>query len=397
MRSLLKLKVLASSQALRYALPFLAGSVLALGCGGENQASTPISVRTLLNLPEHAQEPWVPENNPLTPEKIELGRHLFYDQKLSANQTQSCASCHRPELAFADGKKVSIGSTGDVLDRNSMGLANVAYASTYTWASDGLTSLELQIAIPLVNENPTELGVHDGLREEVLRRFEDDPTYLSLFSAAFPDSDSGPNINKIILALASFCRSLVSFGSAYDQFLAGNRDAMTEQQLLGMSLFFDHRFECFHCHTGINLSNSYRDTNSQDIRRAFFNNGLYNVDGEGSYPSRDQGLANLTGDPNHRGLFRPPILRNVALTAPYMHDGSIETLREVVEHYAGGGRLIESGPHAGDGRMSPLKSTLVPGFQATSAEIDALVAFLESLTDESFINNPKHLAPLPHE
>src|SRR5690606_29688916 len=116
-----------------------------------------------------------------------------------------------------------------------------------------------------------------------------------------------------------------------------------------------------------------------------FNNGLYNVDGEGGYPEHDQGLYELTFNPNQRGMFRPSSLRNVGLTAPYMHDGSITTLREVVEHYAAGGRVIVDGPFAGDGRVSPLKSGLVRGFEATDEEIDAVVAFLESLTDDDFV------------
>ncbi|MEM7676805.1 MAG: di-heme enzyme, partial [Myxococcota bacterium] len=147
-------------------------------------------------------------------------------------------------------------------------------------------------------------------------------------------------------------------------------------------------FECFHCHGGFNLSTSFRahDTDAGAIRFPFFNNGLYNVDGEGSYPARDQGLYDLTLDPDDRGLFRPQGLRNVAMTPPYMHDGSIETLREVVVHYTRGGRLIESGPDAGDGRISPLKSGLVRPFAATEAEIDAVVAFLEALTDETFLH-----------
>jgi cytochrome c peroxidase len=130
------------------------------------------------------------------------------------------------------------------------------------------------------------------------------------------------------------------------------------------------------------------------VQYPFFNNGLYNVDGKGSYPPYDQGLYDLTLNPEHRGLFRPQSLRNVAKTAPYMRDGCIPTLREVVLHYAAGGRAIESGSYAGDGRRSPLKSGLVRGFQVTEEEIDDMVAFLESLTDPSFLTNPAFAAPV---
>ncbi len=140
---------------------------------------------------------------------------------------------------------------------------------------------------------------------------------------------------------------------------------------------------------------AYRDADTLpgSISYPFFNNGLYNVDGEGAYPAQDQGLFDLTFNPEHKGLFRPQGLRNIALTAPYMHDGSIATLREVIEHYAAGGRLIEEGPFAGDGRVSPLKSGLVRGFSLSEQEFADVLAFLESLTDTSFVENPAYANP----
>lgn len=367
---------------------FVVCAVLLAGCASESGPEHPEhedEIRTLLGLPEHFELPAIPDYNPPTAAKIELGRRLFYERRLSANETQSCADCHEQSLAFADGLKTPTGSTGTVLVRNSMGLANVAYNNSYTWASNGLLTL-----IPLLADNPVELGVTDGVRDEVLARFDDDPEYAQLFEAAYPEETAGATVNKVVFALASFCRTMISGGSPYDRFIAGDRDALDEQQRQGMALFNGERFECFHCHSGILLTNAYRDANvdDADVRLVFFNNGLYNVDGEGSYPEHDQGLFEQTQDPNHRGLFRPPSLRNIAETGPYMHDGSIATLREVVEHYAAGGRLIEDGPFAGDGRTSPLKSGLVRGFEATDEEIDALVAFLESLSDPEFRTAP---------
>jgi cytochrome c peroxidase len=162
-----------------------------------------------------------------------------------------------------------------------------------------------------------------------------------------------------------------------------------------MTLFNGEKFECFHCHGGTNATGSYRDwrTTADTIQYPFFNTGLYNVDGEGSYPAYDQGLYDVRIDLDLRGFFRPPSLRNVELTAPYTHDGSIPTLREMVEHYAAGGRVIEDGDYAGDGRVSPLKSGLIRGFDATDEEIDAVVAFLESFTDHTFVENPAHSDP----
>lgn len=352
-------------------------------------------LRSLLNVPDHFSIPQIPEYNIPTAAKIDLGRHLFYDPKLSANQTQSCSSCHAQELAFADGEVTPQGSTGEVLKRNSQALANVAYNATLTWAHDGFFQLEEQLPVPIRGDNPIELGVSEANVDEVLGRFNGDPLYAAKFRAAFPESDEGATINKIIHALASFCRSLNSGESAYDRYLLGDATALNEQQIRGLQLFHGERFECFHCHEGIQFSSSYIDVNSnpQTQTYPFFNNGLYNIGGQGDYPEIDQGLYELTQKSEHRGLFRPQSLRNIALTAPYMHDGSIDTLRDVVIHYARGGRLIEVGPFAGDGRENPLKSGFVSGFDATDEEIDAVVAFLESLTDYRFISNPKFSNP----
>jgi cytochrome c peroxidase len=358
----------------------------------------PAGVRDLLGLPDHLEVPAIPSYNPLTRSKIDLGRRLFYDQRLSGNETQSCSDCHDQALAFADGKTTPSGSTGDVLFRNSPGLANVAYYTTLTWASDVLLELEDQILVPILNDHPTELGVTDANQVEVLQRFADDPAYAAQFAAAFPDQDGRVTLDTIAYALASFVRTMISADSAYDRYLAGDDGALTDEQKRGMALFHGETFECFHCHGGTNATISYRDwrTTSDTIQFPFFNTGLYNVDGEGSYPAYDQGLFDLTFDPDHRGLFRPQSLRNVAVTAPFEHDGSVATLREVVENYAAGGRVITEGDYAGDGRTSPLKSGLVRGFEASDEEIDAVVAFLESLTDEEFLANPA-FGPPPDE
>jgi cytochrome c peroxidase len=369
------------------------------GCGESPNAPDPVdpgtpSVRELLKLPPHFSDPAVPQYNPLTADKIALGRRLFYDKRLSGNREQSCSSCHAQSLGFADGVATATGSTGEAHPRNSQGLANVAYYPTLTWGNNVLLELEDQIRVPILSDNPIELGVLDGIRKEVLGRFETDETYREMFANAFPESGSEVSINKITFALASFCRTLISGGSPYDDYYRGDPTALTAQQIRGLRLFNSERFECFHCHSGVNLSIAYRDAGTiPGTTHPFFNTGLYNVDGEGSYPLLNQGIYELTSNPDDRGRFRPQGLRNVAVTAPYMHDGSIPTLRDVVRHYARGGRLIENGPNAGDGRLSPLKSGLVRGFDATEAEIDDVVAFLESLTDRSFLENPDFSDP----
>ena len=358
-------------------------------------SSDNLTTREILELPDHMPTPYVPDFNPLTNAKIQLGRFLFYETMLSANQAQSCASCHDQSLAFSDGVAQPLGSTGHQLVRNSQSLVNVIYYSTLTWSNDTFLELEDQLNVPIRADNPVELGVTDDELEEVLQRFEDDPEYLAMFTTAFPDSDSSVTMNKIIFSLASFVRTMISASSPYDKYLAGDKTALTAQEIEGYQLFNGEKFECFHCHSGINFSSSYRDANkaTDAIEFPFFNNGLYNVGGDGSYPEEDQGLYDLSLDPADKGLFRPQSLRNIELTAPYMHDGSIATLREVIEHYARGGTLTESGVNAGDGKNSPLKSVLIPGFDATDEEIDAVIAFLEALTDEEFITSSKFSNP----
>jgi cytochrome c peroxidase len=374
----------------------LASSLAACGSGElADPSAVETEYRTILRIPEYLEVPAIPEFNPPSSEKIELGRRLFYDKRLSGNQTQSCATCHEQRLAFADGKRTPTGSTGQLLRRNSPGLANAVYHSSLTWANNGLFALEDQLQVPIRGDDPIELGVSDGEVGDVLSRFDGDPGYARLFRAAFPDSPSNATIEKIIFGLANFLRTLVSADSAYDRFQRGDRSALTEQQRRGLALFNGERLECFHCHSGVNLTSSYRDlrTTSGDVRQPFFNTGLYNVDGEGSYPAHDQGLHDVTLGPNDRGRFRPQSLRNVALTAPYMHDGSIETLEDVVRHYAGGGRVIEAGQFAGDGRRNPLKSGLLRGFAISDVEIAEVVAFLHSLTDTTFVENPAFSDP----
>ena len=352
-------------------------------------------LRALLALPDRFALPAIPSYNPLTAEKIELGRRLFYDVRLSANQKQSCSSCHLQQYAFADAQRTPSGSTGQRLHRNSPGLANVAYLSTLTWANPALRDLEDQLPVPILGDNPIELGVSDGARGDVLARFDDDGSYRKLFQAAFPESKSGATIDKIVFALASFCRTLISGSSPYDRYVGGDKSALTDSQRRGLGLIAGERMECFHCHSGTHLTVSYHDakTTEDTARYPFFNDGLYNLDGAGAYPPLDQGLYEVTFDPKDRGLFRPPSLRNIALTAPYMHDGSIADLRGVLAHYAAGGTVTESGPLAGDGRTSPLKSGLIRGFKLSKQETEDVLAFFESLSDDEFVTDPAFSDP----
>jgi len=156
-----------------------------------------------------------------------------------------------------------------------------------------------------------------------------------------------------------------------------------------MELFFGERAECYHCHSGPHLTNSFRSKDTKLSERDFQNTGLYNVDGLGAYPVDNTGLFEFTNNPKDMGRFRVPPLRNVALTAPYMHDGSMATLEEVLDFYTAGGRDVTSGPYVGDGRASPLKNPLVRPFELSAQERADLIAFLESLTDLDFVNDPR--------
>ncbi len=338
-------------------------------------------------LPQGFPTPAVPEDNPMTEAKVILGRYLFYDRRLSGNNSQSCASCHHQDKAFSDGLTVSFGATGEPHPRNALTLTNVAYNSTLTWANPSLVEIEFHTLVPLFGEFPVEMGV-TGADTMVLQRLKDDPLYTLLFQQAFQE-EAEINFDHIVKAISAFVRTLISGNSAYDRWLYGDNTAMSDAALRGMELFFSERFECHHCHGGFNFTTSSTHENSALLEKPFHNTGLYNIDGKGSYPLPNQGVFEITNVPSDMGKFRAPTLRNIRLTAPYMHDGSIATLEQVIDFYSAGGRVIASGVNAGDGRRNPFKSGFISGFSITEQEEADLIAFLESLTDWEFIQNPK--------
>ena len=345
------------------------------------------------DLPPGIPAPVVPANNPMSAAKVELGRHLFFDERLSGNGTQSCGSCHDQSRAFTDGLAVSLGSTGESTPRNAMALANVAYNASQTWANPSLVTLEQQALAPIFGEFPVELGVTNR-EAEVVARFREDATLRPMFEEAFPGQADPVSMANIVFAIASYERSLLSFGSPYDRYFYGNDEtAMSDSALRGMTLFFSERVECFHCHGGFNFAGSVVHGNAPTTTGEFQNNALYNIDGRGGYPRGNRGLYEHTGNANDMGRFRPPSLRNIALTAPYMHDGSIATLDGVIDHYAAGGRTLTEGPNAGIGSESPVKSIFLHGFTLTTEERADLMAFLEALTDEGFIQGTRHQDP----
>ncbi|MBS0356178.1 MAG: di-heme enzyme [Proteobacteria bacterium] len=376
----------------------LLASLVFAGCGGGGTSTTDTSLATNTDaswnwsLPVNFATPAVPADNPMSEEKFQLGRRLFYDTRLSGNGTQSCASCHFQNLAFTDGKAVSTGSTGQLTARSAMPIANSAYHPTLTWANPTLTSLEKQMEVPLYGTNPVELGINDGNKAIVLQRFQTDSDYTARFARAFPGEANPLNFTNIIKAIATFERGMLSGDAKYDRYQKG-QTTLSAAEERGRSLFFGEKAECFHCHGSFNFNDQLRHAGSREVETPFHNTGLYNIDGKGAYPSPNRGVFEITGKAEDMGAFRAQSLRNVAVTAPYMHDGSLATLEEVLDFYAAGGRNLTTGPYSGDGRANPYKSDLISRIDLNAQEKADLIAFLKTLTDESLLTSSRFANP----
>ena len=345
-------------------------------------------------LPAGFPVPKVPADNPMSEVKVELGRHLFYDRRLSGNQAMSCSTCHIQALGFSDPRPQPVGITGEVHPRNSMSLTNIGYSPVLTWANPAMRRLENQALVPMFGETPVELGLA-GKEKELVARIKTEPRYQTLFPLSFPGEADPITVPNIARAIAAFERTLISGGSGFDRYHAGDTTAMTLAARRGEQLFNSERLECFHCHGGFNFTGSIDYEGKGFAEIEFHNTGLYNIDGQGGYPKPNTGVHEFTNDPEDMGRFKAPTLRNVAITAPYMHDASIKTLDEVVEHYRAGGRVITTGPNKGDGIESPIKSPFVSGFRLSDVEKQDLIAFLKSLTDDGFLRDPRFGDPWP--
>jgi cytochrome c peroxidase len=343
-------------------------------------------------LPPGFPKPSIPPDNALTQEKIELGRHLFYDKRLSANGTQSCATCHQQAHAFSEAAATATGSTGAKHFRNSMALVNVAYSATLTWAHPGITTLEQHVLLPLFGETPVEMGAA-GHEQEILARLSADPVYEQMFARAFPSERDRISFQNVVRALASFTRTLLSFNSPFDRYAYhGDDTALSESQVRGMNLFMSERLECAHCHAGFNFSQFVTHESATVAERAFHVTGLY-PQTETHIAGLDYGLFGVTGVAADKDRFKAPTLRNIARSAPYMHDGSLATLEDVIDFYAAGGRALSDGPRPGDGKVHPGKSPFVKSFTLTAQERQDLLDFLSSLTDEQFLTDPRYADP----
>jgi cytochrome c peroxidase len=278
-----------------------------------------------------------------------LGKELFFDKRLSRNNDLSCATCHQPDKAFTDNLQFSFGDNNAIGTVNAPTLTNVGYHPYFNF-NGGVVSLETQILVPIQEHNEFNTNILD-----IVAKLATDLTYEQLSQKAYNRPFDAFVLTR---AVANFQRSLVSGNSRYDQHFLQNKPILNESELRGYDLFFSDEAKCAQCHSGFNFT-SY----------AFENNGLYE-------DYENIGRMAISFDENDRAKFKIPTLRNIALTAPYMHDGSFATLEEIVEHYNSGGAA------------HPNKSALLQPLNLTNQQKQDLVNFLKTLTDEDFISNP---------
>ncbi|CAN5214666.1 di-heme enzyme [soil metagenome] len=310
------------------------GILLALACTAGVAARLP---DWRWALPAGVARPLLPPDNPMTAVRVELGRRLFYDADLSLDGTMACAACHEQKHGFADGNRTRSGVTGEAGRRNVPGLANVAWMAPLTWADPRQTSLEAQVAVPMLGDHPVEMGMK-GREAEISRRLARDPCYVRQFRSAFPERQGVIGLETVALALAAFERTLVSFGSAYD------RGEFSEAAGRGGVVFAR---ACANCHGGPH----------------FADGAFHRLE---PVVARDRGLGEITGRIEDDGRFRTPGLRNVAVTAPYFHDGAAVDLGAAIERH---------------------------GIALTMVERGEIIAFLEALTDPDFLSDPRFALP----
>jgi len=308
-----------------------------------------------------------------------IGHFLFFDKDLSFNQSKSCASCHNPDLIFTDGYNKSLGIYADELTRNTPSLINVSERHYLNLANPNITQLEHQMNGPLFNTSPKEMGVK-GHENTILKRLNEKAIYKNLLQGT-----SKLKINDIKNYIGTYLRTLNTHNSKFDDYQCNiNDNALSKIEKQGMELFFSKKMGCGNCHNGINLDTPL----SGEI---FANTGLYNINK--SYPQSDLGVQKITRLAKDNGKFRIPSLKNIALTAPYYHDGSAMTLTQVIDIYAAGGRNIIDGEFIGNGQLHPNKDKRLNSFQLDKAERKALLSFLFALTDTSYLSNPLFLDP----
>jgi cytochrome c peroxidase len=308
--------------------------------------------------------------NEFTKEKATLGRYLFYDNRLSINNTKACASCHDPKFSFTDNYRKSIGAYGDLTTHNSPPLINLIFNQFLTAADSSFHFPEQQVQNPMFRKNPIELG-WKGNEENMLGRFRADSFYTQQFQTAFPGEMNPVTIKNIQYAITSFIKTIISFQSPYDDYQHRNKkDALPSSAINGLQLFQSAQLQCNRCHGGINF-------NQPGFQSApYFNTGFF------TDTLLHKGLAVVTANKNDGGKYKVPTLRNLAFTAPYLHDGSAETLEDVIRLYEQGGYPSVQNKHP-----------FITGFKLNSQQRSDLISFLLSLSDSSVLTNPAYTNP----
>lgn len=330
-------------------LSFLILIILSFSCQTDEEIESRY-VPALMEIPKGFPDVQAPDGNEFTKARWDLGKRLFFENAMSIDSSISCGSCHQPTIAFSDNVDFSLGVEKQIGTRNSPSLTNVAYHPYFT-REGGVPTLEMQVQIPIQEHN--EFGFNIVL---IAERLQTDASYVKMAKEAYNRELDAFVITR---AIACFERSLLSGNSRYDQYVNHNiSTALSDVEHSGMNLFFSDKTNCFKCHSDFNFTNY-----------AFENNGLYEE-------YTDEGRFRLTGEENDRALFKVPSLRNVEFTAPYMHDGSLNSLEEVIDHYNAGGM------------NHPRKGKHIKSLDLSEQEKDDLLQFLKSLTDETFINNP---------
>ena len=355
-------------------LGLVVSSLTACGPGAATKV-TGGDVLVELDLPPHF--PDFPYPVP-TQAKADLGRLLFQDFRLAGNGTRSCGICHEGKKGYTDGFVKAVGSEGGAHTRNTLSLLNLAWRGPLTWVKPELTDLYDQMEVPLFGEHPVEMGADP---DELPARLAAIPLYPPYFRAAYPDDPAPISMANIQAAIVAYETLIIAGDTPYDRFLQGEAEALTSDEAAGMELFFG-RLACDACHGGLflNLPTDGAGEVVSDVPE-YVNIGMYNVDGAGGLPPEETGLHAFTGVASDMGRFRVPSLRGVAESGPWGHDGSFNSLEDIVDAYARGGRELVGGPWPGDGATSPHKDPRIAGFALTEAEKGWLVAFLEALTD----------------
>ena len=351
-------------------LGVLIGGMTLIGCDCNEPESLWNPTPYTLEIPPFFPPMDIPADNPLTEEGVHLGRMLFWETRLSENNAMSCGTCHLPKVSFADPEPYSTGVTGAIGNRNAMALINVGWASSYFWDGRALT-LEEQILEPIAHPDEMNLPWAEAVKR--LSNDENDTKYPQRFFDAFGTTEITADL--VSKAIAQFVRIMISSDSKFDQWRRGEVN-LTDSEYNGYQMFLreggdpevvqggQFGADCFHCHGEAGL---------QFSDHLFHNNGL------DSHFEADPGRALITGSPLDSGRFRTPTLRNVALSAPFMHDGRFNTLEEVIEHYNTGGVPSST--------IDPFMKYSSGGLDLAPSQKEDLIAFLHTLTDTVFTQN----------